>query len=96
MPTGIFLGGIEHQHYSSQTVEIGNGDIVVLYTDGITESINAEEEMFGEDRLRSVILNHTGLAAIGIMEKILEEVNTFAVGQPQFDDITLMVIKGVD
>ncbi|MEI6292351.1 MAG: PAS domain S-box protein [Methanomicrobiales archaeon] len=96
MPTGIFLGGIEHQVYSSQTVEIGNGDIVVLYTDGITESINAEEEMFGEERLRSVIVKHTGLAAIGIMEKILEEVSAFAVGQPQFDDITLMVIKGVD
>jgi sigma-B regulation protein RsbU (phosphoserine phosphatase) len=96
MPTGIFLGGIEHQVYSSKTVEIGNGDIVVLYTDGITESINAEEEMFGEERLRSVIMEYTGLAAIGIMEKILEEVSAFAVGQPQFDDITLMVIKGVD
>jgi PAS domain S-box-containing protein len=95
MPTGIFLGGIEHQVYSSRTVEIGTGDIVVLYTDGITESINGDEEMFGEDRLRAVILGHTGLSAIGIMEKILEEVSVFAVGQPQFDDITLMVIRGV-
>jgi len=96
MPTGIFLGGLEHQVYSSRSVEIGAGDIVVLYTDGITESINGEEEMFGEDRLRSIIREHTGLSAIDIMEKILGEVNSFAVGQPQFDDITLMVIKGVD
>ncbi|MCU0629583.1 MAG: PAS domain S-box protein [Methanoregulaceae archaeon] len=95
MPTGIFLGGIEHQVYSSRTVEIGPGDIVVLYTDGITESINGDDEMFGEDRLRSIILEHTGMSAIGIMEKILEEVSVFAVGQPQFDDITLMVIRGV-
>ncbi|MEI7434896.1 MAG: SpoIIE family protein phosphatase [Methanomicrobiales archaeon] len=96
MPTGIFLGGLEHQVYSSRTIEIGAGDIIVLYTDGITESINGEEEMFGEDRLRSIIREHTGLSAIGILEKILEAVNSFAVGQPQFDDITLMVIKGVD
>ena len=96
MPTGIFLGGVENQVYSSKTVKIGSGDIVVLYTDGITESINGNEEMFGEDRLRSIILEHTSLTAIGIMEKILEEVSTFAVGQPQFDDITLMVIKGVE
>jgi len=41
-------------------------------------------------------MKHTGMAAIGIMEKILEEVSAFAVGQPQFDDITLMVIKGID
>jgi PAS domain S-box-containing protein len=96
MPTGIFLGGLEHQVYSSRTVEIGAGDIIVLYTDGITESINGEEEMFGEDRLRTIIQEHSGLPAKGILEKILEEVNSFAVGQPQFDDITLMVIKGVD
>ena len=96
MPTGIFLGGLEHQVYSSRTVEIGAGDIVILYTDGITESINGKEEMFGEDRLRSIIREHTGLSAIGMLEKILEEVNSFAVGQPQFDDITLMVIRGVD
>jgi PAS domain S-box-containing protein len=96
MPTGIFLGGMEHQVYSSESVEINPGDIVVLYTDGITESINGEEEMFGEDRLRSIILENTGLPARGIMEKILEGVGTFATGQPQFDDITLMVIKGVD
>ncbi len=95
MPTGIFLGGLEHQEYSSRTIEIGVGDSVVLYTDGITESINGDEEMFGEDRLRLIIREHTSLSAIGILEKILEEVSSFAVGQPQFDDITLMVIKGV-
>jgi PAS domain S-box-containing protein len=95
MPTGIFLGGLEHQVYSSRTVEIGEDDIVVLYTDGITESINGEEEMYGEDRLRMIIRGHPGLSASGIMEKILDGVSSFAVGQPQFDDITLMVIKGV-
>jgi PAS domain S-box-containing protein len=95
MPTGIFLGGVEHRDYQSRTVTIWAGDVMVLYTDGITESIDEKEEMFGEDRLRSVIEKHTMLPAIDILEKILEEVGSFAVGQPQFDDITLMVIKGI-
>lgn len=96
MPTGIFLGGIEHQAYTSRTVKIGPGDIIVLYTDGITESINGLEEMFGEERLRSIIMEYKDLNASDILKKILEEVSSFAVGQPQFDDITLMVIKGVN
>ena len=96
MPTGIFLGGLEHQVYSSRTVEIGAGDIVVLYTDGITESINGDEEMFGEDRLRSVITGtHRCFLPSVSWKKYWRRSTSFAVGQPQFDDITLMVIRGV-
>ncbi|HTY14216.1 MAG TPA: PP2C family protein-serine/threonine phosphatase [Methanoregulaceae archaeon] len=90
----MFLGGVEHQDYRSDTVTIGSGDVMVLYTDGITESINEDEEMFGEDRLRSIIEENTALPAGDILEKVLEAVETFAVGLPQFDDMTLVVIKG--
>ncbi len=95
MPTGIFLGGLEDQEYGSRTAEIGPDDIAVLYTDGVTESINASEEMFGEERLKAVIRSHAKLPAKGLIEKILEAVTSFAGDEPQFDDITLMVIKGV-
>ncbi len=95
MPTGIFLGGLEDQEYRSRTVEIGPDDIAVLYTDGVTESINASVEMFGEERLKAVIRSHAKLSAKGLIEKILEAVTSFAGDEPQFDDITLMVIKGV-
>jgi phosphoserine phosphatase RsbU/P len=94
MPTGIFLGGVEHQDYRSHTVTIGAGDVMVLYTDGITESINEAEEMFGEDRLRAIIEKNTALPAGEILKTVLEAVETFAVGLPQFDDMTLVVIKG--
>jgi len=95
MPTGMFLGGLEHQAYSSSKVGIGPGDIAVLYTDGITEANNASGEMFGEERLKSVIRSHAKLPAAGILEKIFESVTAFVGDKPQFDDITVMVIRGI-
>jgi len=93
--TGMFLGGLEHEEYGSITVGIGPGDIAVLYTDGITEAVNAAEERFGEERLKSVIRSSAELPAAGILEKIFESVASFVGDQPQFDDITLMVVKGL-
>jgi sigma-B regulation protein RsbU (phosphoserine phosphatase) len=66
-----------------------------MYTDGITESINAREEMFGEERLYSVLRNNASRSSREILGEILAAVKTFTGDEPQFDDITLMVIKGV-
>ena len=94
LPTGIVLGAFENQEYSSRSTCIGPGDIVVLYTDGVTESINPSEEMFGEERLRAIIRENAPRPASEILERILSAVGTFTEGMPQFDDITLLVIKG--
>jgi sigma-B regulation protein RsbU (phosphoserine phosphatase) len=94
LPTGIVLGALENREYYSRTVSIGPGDIIVMYTDGVTESINAQEELFGEDRLNAVILKNARLSAQGILEKILLAVQEFTGDMPQFDDITLLIIKG--
>ena len=93
-PTGIVLGAIENREYYSRTVTIGSGDIIVMYTDGVTESINTQEELFGEERLNAVIRKNAGLSATEILEKILQAVREYTVDMPQFDDITLLVIKG--
>jgi sigma-B regulation protein RsbU (phosphoserine phosphatase) len=95
MPTGIVLGAVEHREYFSRTIDIGPDDVIVMYTDGITESINTREEMFGEERLYSVIRKNVRLPAHEILTKILEGVQQFTSDMPQFDDITLMVIKGI-
>ena len=95
MPTGIVLGAVEHREYFSRTIDIGPDDIIVMYTDGITESINAREEMFGEERLYTIIKKSARLPAREILADILEAVQQFTGDVPQFDDITLMVIKGV-
>ena len=95
MPTGIIMGAMEHREYSSRTIGIGAGDVVVLYTDGVTESINNHVEMFGEERLKTIIRENARLSSRDILTKILTSVETFSSGEPQFDDITLMVIKGI-
>ncbi|NLE03838.1 MAG: serine/threonine-protein phosphatase, partial [Crenarchaeota archaeon] len=80
--------------YESKTVTIGKDDVLVMYTDGITESINNHEELFGETRLIEIIKTNAHLPAQEILEVILSTVKTFATGMPQFDDMTLLVVKG--
>jgi PAS domain S-box-containing protein len=94
MPTGIVLGAVENREYFSRTISIGSGDVIVMYTDGVTESINALEELFGEDRLNAIIRNNVRRPADEIIDRILIGVQEFTGDMPQFDDITLLVIKG--
>ena len=78
----------------SRSLTIERGDVIVMYTDGVTEAINAQEEMFGEERLTEIIRNNARLPARVILEQILSNVKEFTVDMTQFDDITLLVIKG--
>jgi PAS domain S-box-containing protein len=93
MPTGIVLGAVENRDYTARVIRMDRGDVIVMYTDGVTESINRKEEMFGEDRLQSIIRDNARLPASDILAKILAGVEEFTGDMPQFDDITLMVIK---
>lgn len=94
LPTGIVLGAVENGDYSSRVLSIRPGDVIVMYTDGVTESINAKHELFGEDRLNTIIRKNARLSAQEILNRILSGVQEFAEEMPQFDDITLLVIKG--
>jgi len=93
--TGIAMGVIPDAEYISQVSPLVPGDVVVLYTDGITEAMNARDDMFGETRLYDVIRQSEGLRADEILAKILHAVKEFTVDYPQSDDITLMVVRGV-
>jgi PAS domain S-box-containing protein len=94
--TGIVLGAVENQEYTSRTLPIYPGDIIVMYTDGVTEAINTGNELFGEDRLGTIIRKYAHLPAREILEQILSAVEEFSKDMPQFDDITLLVIKGTE
>ncbi|NQU03283.1 MAG: SpoIIE family protein phosphatase, partial [Syntrophaceae bacterium] len=90
---GIALGVIEEVDLEEVEIELTDDDIVVLYTDGVTEAINEKEEDFGEARLVKVIQENRGLPVGDIIDRIRDEVIAFAGNQPQFDDITLMALK---
>ena len=92
-PTGIALGITEDSLYKKATIPLKSGDIIVLYTDGVTEATNTGDELFGEERLQKIILANRGLSAGELTKKILLEVQEFTGDAPQSDDITLLVVK---
>jgi phosphoserine phosphatase RsbU/P len=90
---GIALGAIENIELQEIEIKLTQGDELVLYTDGVTEAINVKNEQFGQERLIKVITKNRLLSAKDLMNKIQNEVNLFVNNQPQFDDVTLMIIK---
>ncbi|RKY01516.1 hypothetical protein DRP77_09560 [Candidatus Poribacteria bacterium] len=91
---GTLVGMFENAQYEEDMVQLKRGDVLVMYTDGITESMNASGEMFGEERLKELIVRHGGrLSAMQLLQRIYDEVRLFSEGMPQHDDLTLIVMK---
>jgi phosphoserine phosphatase RsbU/P len=93
--TGIAMGAMDDAEYTQEIVKLAPGDIIVLYTDGITEAENAQLEMFGVERLEKTILAGAQLPSKDLSDEILDAVKIFTGGHPQSDDITLMVIRSL-
>ncbi|MDD1682037.1 MAG: SpoIIE family protein phosphatase [Methanoregula sp.] len=91
--TGIAIGAMDDATYEQKEVALAAGDVIVLYTDGVTEAVNNREEMFEIPRLMEVILRTRSRSAREMVMAIIDAVNAFSVNQPQYDDITLMVVK---
>jgi sigma-B regulation protein RsbU (phosphoserine phosphatase) len=90
---GVVLSILEDFPYEEETVDIEPGGMLVIYSDGITEAVNPAEEQFGEGRLAKVIQDNAQGSATGLVERIISDVNTFAGGRAQADDMTLVVVK---
>ncbi|QEH38934.1 Phosphoserine phosphatase RsbU [Aquisphaera giovannonii] len=86
------LGVFDDLTYDRAEVTLRPGDVLVLYTDGITEAMNARSEQFGLDQLNGV-LARCHLDAPGIRDAILEQLSKFTDGTPAHDDRTLLVAK---
>jgi len=96
-PCGLILGFMMDQAYDQRTVRLEPGDILVLFTDGITEAVRpgapAETKYFGEERLLQAILAGADGGATEVQKAILKAVASHTGEAPQEDDITLVVIK---
>ena len=91
---GMILGVMKTTiPYESQLVNLEKDDIIVLFTDGISEAKNSKDEEFSDERLENLVLELYGLSASEILTSIKKEVQTFAYGAVQSDDITLMIVK---
>ncbi|MGC8870101.1 MAG: GAF domain-containing SpoIIE family protein phosphatase [Brevinematia bacterium] len=91
---GIPLGIFEDYIYETKELKLNRGDIIVVYSDGITESVNINEEMFGEDRLIDLVRKYKNLPSKEIVRNVIESVMKFKVENPGYDDdISIGVIK---
>jgi len=90
---GVVLGAMKGLKMAEKTVDLEEGDLLVLYTDGVTEAVNKQEEQFGEGRLIKLIEKNHELSPEDLKNKIIDQVYDFASGTKQADDITLMILR---
>jgi serine phosphatase RsbU (regulator of sigma subunit) len=100
VPEGIVLGlrlpgsdALFEQVLQEQELPLVAGDVLVLYTDGITEAANMDGEMFGDEALARVVAGHHALGATGIRERVVREVAAFVGSAEAHDDMTMVVIR---
>jgi serine phosphatase RsbU (regulator of sigma subunit) len=90
---GTPVGLLEETQFVPGTFRFEPGDVFVAYTDGITESDNAAGEMWGQDRLENLLRSCRSKTSEEIIQCILDERFAFAAGQPQRDDMTVVVMR---
>ena len=91
--TGPALGITGRGRYREYAVPLAPGDLLVLYTDGITEAVNAGGEEYGTDRLTETVRQNASRTPQEITDAVIAGVTAFAGSEPQADDITIMVIR---
>lgn len=92
-PTDLIVGVLPDVSYEPQWRQLNPGDVLTLYTDGVTEAFDASREMFGEERLVQAVRDHQAASAQELVEAIKAEIDTFVAGAPQSDDLTLLVMR---
>lgn len=93
--SGIALGLFPRMTYEAQTFELHEGDLLAIYSDGVTEANDISEREFSLDRLLAVLKAERERPASEIVDAVFREIDAFVGAAPQFDDITLMVMKRV-
>ena len=90
---GIVLGFLANQSYTQKTIPFKSGDLLLTYTDGITEALNSTGEEFGEERLINLVKNNIQLSSYDLKNLILTKVNQFTQSSDISDDQTLVIIR---
>ena len=89
----LVLGAIEDVTYTEDSVKLDAGDTLLIFSDGISEAINLDEEEFGEDLLPGIVTANRDATAMSIIDTIIDDACRHAGKAPQRDDMTIVVIK---
>jgi len=90
---GTLLGIVEGMTFEEEIVPLAPGDVVVMYSDGISEAMNEKQELFGDDRLQQLIAARHALPAERLKDEILDAVKQHQQSAPQADDMTLIIVR---
>jgi len=91
--SGLALGLFPKRTYEEQVCTLASGDIMAIYSDGVTDAQDNSENEFGMERLIDCLRRNSAENPAGIVDAVFKEIDAFAGPAPQFDDITLMVVK---
>jgi len=90
---GMFVGMFERCGYEQEVIQMQPGDVLIGFTDGLSEALNVKGEEFGEARIRATLAEAAGLAVNEIRDEIARLAQTWGQGAPQHDDLTFIVLK---
>lgn len=90
---GIILGIMPRYSYKTGKISLQPTDLILTYTDGVSETINRDEEEFGEQRLYDLVKSQNQQPVKQIVENVWRAIDEFAAGEPQADDITMLAVR---
>jgi sigma-B regulation protein RsbU (phosphoserine phosphatase) len=93
LPDGLVLGVMPEAEYRDETVQLEPGDMIVAYTDGVTEAMNPQRELYSEGRLQETLKRLRGCAVEDTVAAIISSVKAHAAGAPQSDDIAVLAAR---
>src|SRR5215475_5531876 len=90
---GMFVGMFEHCGYEQEVVQMQSGDVLIAFTDGLSEAHNAQGEEFDEERIKETLAATAHLSVNEIRDEIVRRVKEWIASAPQYDDLTFIVMK---
>ena len=90
---GLMLAAFENTQYNQSEIHLEKGDRLLLYTDGATEAHNKDNELYGVERVERMLEDTRDCSGETTLDRMVENINTFAKGVSQFDDITMVIIS---
>ena len=93
VPKGCVVGAMPESRYQTREMKMREGDVIFLYTDGVTEAMNSEKRMFSEGRLKECLNRLKDRSIIDIIQGVRTEIKIFAEEEPQSDDITMVAVR---
>ena len=90
---GMVLGLFEHAQFEEETVKLEPGDVIIAFSDGVTEALNEAGDEYTDERLLAAVQTHRGKSPQKVLDALLADVQAFAHGATQSDDVTMVMIR---